>query len=81
MPRDLQRFFRAEARDLIDRLESGFERLDGGDNQDVLKELLRLAHTLKGAARVAGHAPVATTVHQLEEILPHAAAGHADVLA
>jgi two-component system, chemotaxis family, sensor kinase CheA len=78
MPRDLQSLFRLEAREIIDRLSDGMSRLSGvGIDDEAFREMLRLAHTLKGAARVAGHPQIASVVHTLEESL--AEARHSEV--
>jgi two-component system chemotaxis sensor kinase CheA len=73
VPRDLQSLFRVEAREIIDRLADGVSRLiAGGLADEAFRELLRLAHTLKGAARVAGHPQIAGILHALEESLGEA---------
>lgn len=82
MARDLQRLFRLEARELLEGLRAGTAQLDAGAiGADDMQRLLRLAHTLKGAARVAGHADLAMLVHDIEENLPPGGAGDRTALA
>jgi two-component system chemotaxis sensor kinase CheA len=53
MAKDPYRYFRVEARDLLEGLTAGILQLEKGTAApDVVGRLLRLAHTLKGAARV-----------------------------
>lgn len=70
MAQDPYRYFRVEARDLLDQISRGLlslEREDGGPQTVAL--LLRLAHTLKGAARVVRLPQLAEGAHALEELL------------
>ena len=52
--RDPLRYFRIEARELVDQISAGVLDLDPGRSRppDLVARLLRFAHTLKGAARV-----------------------------
>lgn len=71
--KDPLRYFRIEARELVDQLSQGVLDLtrDGGDREPVAR-LLRHAHTLKGAARVVRQTEIADAAHALEELLvPH----------
>ncbi|WP_327004100.1 ATP-binding protein [Dactylosporangium sp. NBC_01737] len=71
--KDPLRYFRIEARELVDQLSQGVLDLtrDGADREPVAR-LLRHAHTLKGAARVVRQSEIAGAAHQLEELLvPH----------
>ena len=53
MARDPYRYFRVEARELLEQLGKGALELDKGDSApDLIARMLRSAHTLKGAARV-----------------------------
>lgn len=68
MPRDLQQYFRTEAQELIEGLRQELARLQGITASDEdRRPILRLAHTLKGAARVSGHGALADAVQGLEE--------------
>lgn len=70
MAKDPYRYFRLEAREILEGLQRGIASLDtGGRLPDQIALLLRLAHTLKGAARVVRLAAVSQLAHQLEEVL------------
>ncbi|MNS21497.1 Chemotaxis protein CheA [compost metagenome] len=72
MAKDRYQYFRIEARELIEGLTAGLLALDrsGGDGRfGAVDRLLRLAHTLKGAARVVGVGAVADAAHALEGLL------------
>ena len=73
MSKDPYKYFRLEARELLEGLSQGVLELEGGAaGKDLVPRLLRLAHTLKGAARVVKLADVATQVHAIEDALaPH----------
>lgn len=70
MTQDPYRYFRAEARDLVDQVAKGVLDLekDGGDVAAV-QRLLRVAHTLKGAARVVKRSEIADRAHAIEDTL------------
>jgi two-component system, chemotaxis family, sensor kinase CheA len=71
--RDPYKYFRIEARELLDGLASGVLELEkGGAVREVVARLLRLAHTLKGASRVVHQPGMAEAAHALEDTLaPH----------
>ncbi|MBB5190746.1 two-component system chemotaxis sensor kinase CheA [Silvimonas terrae] len=70
MAKDPYRFFRIEARELVDQLSSGIIALEGTQvDPAVLARLLRLAHTLKGAARVVKQGDIADLAHAVEDDL------------
>ncbi|GGM29940.1 response regulator [Dactylosporangium sucinum] len=71
--KDPLRYFRIEARELVDLLSRGVLELRGGDDPAAaVAALLRHAHTLKGAARVVRQAGLATAAHTVEDVLvPH----------
>jgi len=70
MARDQFRYFRIEARELLEQLGQGVLDLEKGrPHPDLLPRLLRLAHTLKGAARVVKRQEIADHVHALEDAL------------
>ena len=53
MAPDPYKYFRIEARELLDGLTEGVLELEKGNAEhDRISSMLRLAHTLKGAARV-----------------------------
>ncbi|MFT3767671.1 MAG: response regulator [Minicystis sp.] len=69
--KDPYRYFRVEARELVDGLSAGILALEGegADRAEISARLLRLAHTLKGAARVVGQAEIADQAHALEDAI------------
>src|SRR3954469_15153703 len=74
MGADPLRYFRVEARELIDQISSGVLELDQEPGPDPVARLLRFAHTLKGAARVVKQQEIADRAHAFEEVLvPHRA--------
>ncbi|MFN7145948.1 MAG: chemotaxis protein CheA, partial [Myxococcota bacterium] len=66
-------YFRIEARELLANLTKGALALEQapGDRATVVR-LLRFAHTLKGAARVAGEEAIARLAHATEDVLARA---------
>ncbi|HVT81299.1 MAG TPA: ATP-binding protein, partial [Phycisphaerae bacterium] len=75
--KDPFKYFRLEARELLDGLQKGVARLEEqpGDAAQI-QHLLRLAHTLKGAARVVRLPSVAELAHKLEDVLITARDSH-----
>lgn len=73
MGKDPFRYFRIEAREILDALSQGIlalEALDAGSGASAgVERLLRASHTLKGAAGVVGHDAIAKLAHRLEELL------------
>jgi two-component system chemotaxis sensor kinase CheA len=67
--KDPYRYFRIEARELIDGLAAGVLALEKGGGPPSCAQLLRLAHTLKGAARVVRQGAIADLAHALEDVL------------
>jgi len=68
-PRDPYKYFRIEARDLLDQFAQGVLDLEKGAGGGQVARLLRLAHTLKGAARVVKVNDIAESAHAIEEVL------------
>lgn len=69
MADDPYRYFRLEAREIIDQFGAAILELERyGDTREVPR-LLRLAHTLKGAARVVKQPEIADRAHAIEEEL------------
>jgi two-component system chemotaxis sensor kinase CheA len=66
---DPYRYFRIEANELVGQLEQGAVELERAPDHDKLARLLRLAHTLKGAARIVKHTTLAALAHALEDAL------------
>lgn len=69
MAPDPLRYFRIEARELIEQLGKAALELEKGPAAAPVAQLLRLAHTLKGAARVVKQREIADHAHALEELL------------
>ncbi|MDQ2766143.1 MAG: hybrid sensor histidine kinase/response regulator [Gemmatimonadota bacterium] len=73
--RSLFALFQQEARAQSAKLASGLIALDVDSSPAALEELMRAAHSLKGAARIVGHEGVAAIAHELEECFVAAQAG------
>jgi two-component system chemotaxis sensor kinase CheA len=73
MAKDPYRYFRIEASELLDQLAKNVLNLEKGSaGAELVMHLLRLAHTLKGAARVVRQAEIADLAHSIEDALaPH----------
>jgi two-component system chemotaxis sensor kinase CheA len=70
MAQDPYRYFRLEARELMDQFGKAVLELEkGGGGADQVQRLLRLAHTLKGAARVVKQPAIADRAHAIEDVL------------
>ncbi|MES2640785.1 MAG: response regulator [Myxococcota bacterium] len=69
MAKDLYRYFRIESRELLEGLSAGVLAVEAGAGADVVVRLLRLTHTLKGAARAVRQPDIAEDAHAIEEIL------------
>ncbi|HKY36205.1 MAG TPA: response regulator [Polyangiaceae bacterium] len=67
---DSLRYFRVEAREILEQLQAGLLELEReGVKEASVARLLRLAHTLKGAARVVKQLEIAGLAHRLEDQL------------
>jgi two-component system chemotaxis sensor kinase CheA len=66
---DPYRYFRIEARELVDQLSKGVLDLERGPADGLVARLLRIAHTLKGAARVVKQTEIADRTHAIEDAL------------
>jgi two-component system, chemotaxis family, sensor kinase CheA len=70
MPADPYQYFRPEARELLDQCAQCVLELEkGGPCATLVPRLLRLVHTLKGAARVVRQAEIADRAHAIEDAL------------
>src|SRR6266852_3535169 len=77
MAKDQYKYFRIEARELLEGLNQGVLELErGGSQKDVLARLLRLAHTLKGASRVVKQPGIAECAHAIEDAFAPYRDGH-----
>ena len=76
MAQDPYRYFRVEARELLDQLGKAVLDIEQDPSRtDLPPLLLRLAHTLKGAARVVRQSEIADLSHALEDVLAPYRAG------
>ncbi|HEY1533681.1 MAG TPA: ATP-binding protein [Polyangiaceae bacterium] len=67
---DPYRYFRVEAAEILEQLQTGLLDLEkGASPAEIIGKLLRLAHTLKGAARVVKQKGIADHCHALEDLL------------
>ncbi len=64
------RYFRIEAGEILEQLQGGLLELErGAPPVEIVPKLLRLAHTLKGAARVVKQKGIADHAHAVEDWL------------
>lgn len=64
------RYFRIEAAELLEQMQSGVLELEkSAEPARVVVRLLRAAHTLKGAARVVRQPAIADVAHAIEDTL------------
>lgn len=76
MAKDPYRYFRVEAKELLEQLGRGALDLEKGPaTAERVAQLLRAAHTLKGAARVVRLSEVAEAAHGIEDALAPFRAG------
>ncbi|HEV8679356.1 MAG TPA: response regulator [Stellaceae bacterium] len=77
MADDPYRYFRLEAREILDQAGAAVLDLEKSGSPRQVERLLRLAHTLKGAARVVRQPEIADGAHAIEDALApfRAAAG------
>jgi two-component system chemotaxis sensor kinase CheA len=81
MAQDPYRYFRVEARELVEQLGKGLLDLEKGAGGEMVAQLLRLAHTLKGADRVVKQSAIADRAHAIEGLLEPHRNGSGDVAA
>ena len=67
--------FITEARDLLSGMEHSLLQLEGGADPDMVNELFRAAHTIKGSAGLFGLDGVVRFTHHLESLLDQMRAG------
>ena len=71
----LAELFRIEAQSQVAKLSDGLIALEEGVSPAQLEELMRAAHSLKGAARIVGHDTAVRVAHELEECFVAAQSG------
>lgn len=69
MSKDPFRYFRIEARELVDTLQRGILALGPSTTPEQKKTLMRASHTLKGAAGVVQQAEIAKLAHDIEDLI------------
>ena len=70
MAKDPYKYFRIEARELLQGMSQGILELEkGGERAQLTAQLLRCAHTLKGAARVVKQVEIAKLAHAMEDVV------------
>ena len=78
-PDDLLDIFWVEAAEYLAALNQILLQLEvaapGDDQRDQLREVSRIAHSLKGAARAVGQTAIETLAHQMEEVFDLTLAG------
>ena len=63
-------YFAPEAQEYLDALESSVLRLEREpDNKDLIQQLFRTAHTLKGSAYTVGFKAIGDLTHYVEDIM------------
>jgi len=66
--KDKYKYFRIEARELLEGLGKDMLALERGNSgKDLVGRILRLAHTLKGASRVVKQPEIAELAHAIED--------------
>src|SRR5882757_5448293 len=77
MGKDQYKYFRIEARELLEGLNQAVLELErGGNRKEILARLLRLAHRLKGASRVVKQLGIAECAHAVEDAFAGYRDGH-----
>jgi two-component system chemotaxis sensor kinase CheA len=70
MAQDPYRYFRPEAHEILEKFSRGILDLEKGESgAATIQHLLRLAHTLKGAARVVKQSEIANRAQAIEDAL------------
>jgi two-component system chemotaxis sensor kinase CheA len=76
MAKDPYRYFRIEAQELLQGLDEGFLELERGADEELIRRLMRQAHTFKGASRIVKRPDIADLAHDIEDLLsPHRETG------
>jgi two-component system chemotaxis sensor kinase CheA len=71
MDSELMQIFRIEVDEHLTNLNNGLlqvEMMEGSEKLNLLREMNRMAHSMKGAARAVGFGVIETISHYLEEI-------------
>src|SRR6266404_1164358 len=69
MAKDRYKYFRIEARELLEGLNQNVLEIEkGGQGKELAARILRAVHTLKGAARVVKQTAIADLAHSIEDV-------------
>src|SRR6202795_4608335 len=80
MAKDQYKYFRIEARELLEGLSMAVLELERGERgKDLVGRLLRFAHTLKGASRVVKQSGIAELTHSIEDAFAPYREGHSPI--
>jgi two-component system chemotaxis sensor kinase CheA len=80
MVKDQYKYFRIEARELLEGLNQGVLEIErGGRGKDLVGRVLRLVHTLKGASRVVKQPGIAELAHSIEDAFAPLREEHGEV--
>ncbi|MCA9887750.1 MAG: hybrid sensor histidine kinase/response regulator [Anaerolineae bacterium] len=74
----LLQLFQEEVTDYLQALNDGLLRIEmaeGNERSELIREMNRLAHSMKGAARAVGYSMIETVGHAMEEVLNRVMAG------
>jgi len=72
--------FLDEAEEMLQNMEGGILRLEKeSDNPEVVQEIFRAAHTLKGSSATLGHQRMAELTHSMENVLDKVRKGKLEV--
>ncbi|MFK8077247.1 MAG: chemotaxis protein CheA [Granulosicoccus sp.] len=85
MDDDLEEFrhiFLDECSENVELLERGLMRMDEGESDaDILNEVFRAAHSIKGGGATFGYQPMAELTHYMETLLDEMRSGRREVVA
>lgn len=79
---DLLSIFWIEVEEHLNTLNNGLLKVEmthGDERQELLREMNRVAHSMKGAGRAVGHDKVETISHHMEDILEQTLDGRIDI--
>jgi two-component system chemotaxis sensor kinase CheA len=80
MAKDQYKYFRIEARELLEGLSAAVLEMERGERgKDLVGRLLRFAHTLKGASRVVKQSGIAELTHSIEDAFAPYREGHSPI--
>ena len=70
------KLFTEEADEQIELLDTFLVQLEGEPDADLLQQIFRAAHTLKGSSATIGHKKMAKLTHAMETVLDAVRQGH-----